>query len=340
MDGKFSNIFDLYKPRDSRYLYIDKNFSPHGIDYNCFLRLYNHSINKNEIRDKYTVNGWYVLWYLMSNGVKSHYIETTISKISDDTGIRGNVIRDTLINLHENDIIYINYPLTKITNTTYLTIAIVYNELNSESKDGFKIIPTEYIKTILNKLSPIQFAIFTVLCARFSYFGVDKYFNKESGEYNYFFKENCYAFPTEEQMAGCTGIHRKSIKPNLEKLADLGLINIYKNEEGFISYKDKETKQNRNKFANKIYGINIFSRIEYAYHCIYSKNVNRDNNTIKLIKNKGFEKVANSQNQNILIDKDYIEYKLGDVMKNYEKYLSDNNSEGYKFLRTNYKVEK
>jgi hypothetical protein len=340
-------LLQSYTKKDSRYIYCDKNLEPKGINYQIFTKLRYESINKGHIRHIYTINGWYVLWYLMSNATNNLYIKISLQEIISSTGLSEKNIINILEYLKNNNIIFFNDNIHKINKNDNLHIIIGYNDnslykeyINSNSSEGFDPIPTEYIKTIIETLSPTAWAIYTVLCVHFNYYYASSFVDKTTGEIKYFYSENCYSFPTQKDICEILDINKKTFKKYLNELlnSNFNLISEQSNEGQIIHYSDNRTNQHRIKGRNNIYTVHLYRRIEYVYYCILQMEDTRDEKIKNKIKKKGFENIALSEEQNILWTKDYIEYKFGELVKKYKECLESNDQEQYKFLRQEFKI--
>ena len=148
---------------------------------------------------------------------------------------------------------------------------------------------------------------------------MQRYSNEQTGILYYNYKENNYSFPTEEQISECLGINRKTIRKQLEALEQLDLIKIVKYQE----------------FKNKRYEVKLMQRYEYLYHYTYKLKDNRKDKIIELINKKGFIHIAKSPEQNILNDRDYILYKFGDELNDYDIAYKNSDSTIYDKLRKN-----
>ena len=124
------DIIDLFGKKDSRSIYMDKAMNKKGIDYTRFLKIKYDSINKNLIRDLYTVDGWYILFWLMSSSENAYYTTTTINMITEFTDIRATKVKDILLHLHNTGVICLvpeDGSAQDIKNNTVLNVCILYN---------------------------------------------------------------------------------------------------------------------------------------------------------------------------------------------------------------------
>lgn len=342
------DILSIYNDKkDSRFIYVDKNMDNRGIDYKKFLKLRHSSINNLHIKNHITINGWYMLWYLMSNAQQGTYIITTLDFISQDLKIKIQNIKEILIHLQNDNIILIKENLKQLIKTDRIHIAIIYNnnELYKKYIDNntsFDPIPTELVQTIIPNITPNQWIIYTTLCTYFNYYNVKESYNEEKNKTIYSLSENCYAFPTQEKISELTGLTEKTIKINIEKLCNnnFKLINERASfNDTHIHYIDKYTGKNKIKRMNKTYDVILYQRLEYVYYCIIQMQDNRDIKIQELIKTKGFDEISKSSNYKILRSKDYIVSRYGEFIKQYEECLKNKDIEGYKKLR-NEKIQK
>ena len=313
-------IHNKYNETSLKYLYIDNKFNENGTNYTRFLKIKNYSINNNLINNHYELKGWYVLWCLMSYATNSEYIETTISLLITKCNLKENDIKKALLELDKKQIISLKCNTTKIkiNKDTLMSIAILYNN-NIDDDHGYKPLPLGISKILIKKLNPTQWAIYTLLISKYSYFSLQRYSNEQTGILYYNYKENNYSFPTEEQISECLGINRKTIRKQLEVLEQLDLIKIVKYQE----------------FKNKRYEVKLMQRYEYLYHYTYKLKDNRKDKIIELINKKGFIRIAKSPEQNILNDRDYILYKFGDELNDYDIAYKNSDSTIYDKLRKN-----
>jgi chorismate mutase len=334
------DVLNLYNKKDSRYIYIDKNLDNKGIDYTKYLKLRFSSVNNLHIKDKISINGWYVLFYLMSNAQQGLYIVTTLDFISIDLSMKIINIKEILLHLHKENIIYIKDKLNNINKNDRIQIVINYNDNNLYTKYiddeiAFNPIPIEFVQTVLPNLTPNQWAIYTTLCVYFNYFSIKESYN-DQGDKIYILSENCYAFPTQEKLSEVIGLNFKTIKSNIDKLCE-STFNLVSERESFgdkyTHFKNKNNGKINIKKLNKTYNVLLYQRVEYVYHCIIQMQDNRDNKIKQLIKTKGFTKIANSSDYKILRDRDYIISKYGEIIKQYAKCIEDEDIEFYKKIR-------
>lgn len=342
----FNDIFNYYDSTDSRFLYIDKKFDNRGIDYTSFIKLRYESINEKHITNIYTLDGWYILWYLLGNSYNGIYIKTTISEIAKDIKYKTSDIIPILKNLEKQNIVKINNK--SFNNNTLLTIAIGYNEDNviQNKTNGYVSIPKDFIRIVLPSLNKTQWAIFTILCVRYNYIYPSSRFDERSQRELYYTKINCYAFPTQEQIAELLDIKdNKTIRSHLKKLEEnkYKLIKINKIElkdGGYEVFFDNEENKNKIKRFNNKYYIYLFERMEYGYNCIYNiPDERKENNKYKEffneLKKKGLDYVMESDMNKYLTKKDFVEYRFKNFMGDYKKCVETNDYEQYKILKFN-----
>lgn len=342
--GSFIDIFNTYDSKDSRFLYVDKHFDNRGIDYSSFIKLRYESINEKHIIDIYTLDGWYILWYLLGSSINGVYIKTTINEIADETNYKTIEIINILKHLEKLDIIKIKNK--NFTNNTLLKIAIGYNEDNiiQNSNRGYISIPRDFIRIVLPSLNKVQWVIFTILCVRYNYIYPTSKFDEKSQRLVYYTLENCYSFPTQQQIAELINIKDlKTIRNHLKKLEEnkYKLIKINSTElkdGGYETIFDNEQNKNKIRRFNNKYHINLLERMEYAYHCIYNiPDERKNNNTYKYffkeLDKKGLDDVMSSELNTYLNKRDFIEYRFKNFMEDYKKCLEDDNLEIYNCLK-------
>lgn len=334
------DVLNLYTRKDNRYIYIDKYFNNKGIDYTRYLKLRFSSVNNLHIKNKISINGWYVLWYLMCNGQQGIFIETTLDFISIDLSMKVINVKEILLNLHEENIIYINNKLNNINKNDRLQIVINYNDNTLHTKYidnniAFNPIPIEFVQTVLPQLTPNQWVIYTTLCVYFSYYSVKETYDND-GNKIYIPSENCYAFPTQEKLSEVIGLNFKTIKSNIDKLCESNL-NLISERESFgntyAHFKNKNNGKTNIKKINKTYNVLLYQRIEYVYYCILQMQDNRDKKIKQLIKTKGFKKIAESSDYKILQDRDYILNKFGIIIEQFKKCIENDDIESYKNVK-------
>lgn len=323
----FNTIARPFKQIDANYLYMDKRFESKGINYKKFMRIRFETINYNLIKDYYTVEGWYLLTYLICNSHSGQYIKTTINIIAEDTKLKPQQIKELLVKFNKEQDIVMN-KVKGITYNTPIEIFITYNTTEyynspidiDENKRGYRVLPIDYVRTILSDMTYEQWAIYSVLVVRYSFYSLSKKYNENTGDPYYPFKQNHYSFPTMKQISDTTGINEETIRRYINKLEQnkYKIISSYSSKQN-IQYIDKETGEFRCKMSNRIYYINLFERIEYIYNCIIDVLDNRNEYILKLINKKGFENIRETDDYNILIDKDYLMEYFKTPIKYYQE---------------------
>lgn len=329
----FKELEKGYLNHDSRYICLDKELHSNGISYRNFLKLRFESINLAHIKEVYTHNGWYILWYLMINAHQGQRIKTTLKLIEEDVkGLTDKQIKKILLNLEKVGVIKLSC-IKDIRTATPLTIHILYNNdtyyneiklprTNDKSKNGYKAIPLEYIKIVFPTLDAESFTTYTVLYSTFNYFCIKE--NDDSSFELNSFQHTRYSFITIRQIEEKTGISRTRISNRLKDLEanKYNLIKI-KNDNFSTTYWDESEGKQKIKKSNNTYEVGILTRIEYLYHHIWKIDDVREKQTIDFIKRNGFEKIAKGNNYKLLIPKDYINYYCKDKMVFYEKLLKN-----------------
>ena len=342
-------IENYYKPRDKKSIYYDKQFTSSGIDYTNYIPMRFDSINNLHIKQYYTINGWYVLWYLMANSYNKYFIKINISTIMEELNLSDNIVKKTIKHLQDIEVIkiYTKEKDNKIKNiNTILHISISYYLNNTykefmkkhnskEVSNGYRAIPVEYINNILSSLSANQWSILSVLFVRYSWHTINNEIDPITGEiYNYDMKCSYYAFPVMAEICNKIGITKptliKELYDDTEKHKAL-INNQYKiitkiRKDEYKQGIDKETYANRISKENNRYYLMLFERYEYLYHNIYNVPDKRNKEIINKIKVSGYETISQSEEQYILNNRDYVEYAYGKDMKEYDKWVKNNNT--------------
>lgn len=342
-------LMEKYKPRNAKYIYRDKIFDNRGIDYRNYIPLRFDIVNNNLIKEHYTVNGWYVLWFLMTKGNKE-YIEISISDVSEELNMTPKTIEKILKYL--NNINEIRILEKRYNKNTMLHITIkYYNEcITNDNKVGYKALPFDYIKTIISSLTANQWGIYSVLVVYYSYFTKANTKDEFGRIIEYDLKGSLYAYPQMISICNSIGVTKPTLIKELygnNKVKDDKFIPLISNkynlidiEKGIYSlYLDKDTCENRTKRENNRYRVNLLERAEYIYHNMYNIKDIRDKNKIEYINRKGFEKIAKTEKQNILTTKDFINYYFKKEMKQYNKWIKENNKEEYIKYKDEYKIK-
>ncbi|WP_297419676.1 hypothetical protein [Clostridium sp.] len=349
-----SQIESYYKPRDIKKIYYDKQFNPEGIDYTNYIPMRFDSVNNLHIKQYYTINGWYILWYLMANSSNKIYIKINISTIMSDLNLSDNIVKKTLKHLQEIEIIKIhisekNNIIKNINTILHISIGYyidnVYKEFinkhnSKQINNGYRAIPTEYIKNIISSISPNQWAILSVLFIRYSWHTPNNSHDEityEILEYN--MKASYYAFPKIIDICNYIGIGKTTVLKELyeDSVRWKALTkNKYKilhkiTKETYRNYNDTETYENRIKKENNRYYITLFERYEYIYYHVYLPDDKRNKEIINKINKYGYENISKTEEQYILTNKDFIEYEYNGNMKEYDKWVKDNNIKEYNF---------
>ncbi len=344
--ANLEQVMEFYNNDTYSHLYLDKHIDMRGISYKSFIKLKYESINNQYIKDIYTVDGWYILFFLMSNGLKCEYIYTSISSISELTNISLPRVREALKHLYEKSIIYtpeIVYDLKSVKNNDHLHIAIGYNNNNSpyEKQEGYRPIPTEFIKRILPKITPAEWSIFCVMCTWYNYFQVIEKVNKDTGEINYCYFREHYSYPTMDRLVDILGLCKDTVFKSINNLESKKYIKVNTLPKTFTENKDGKRVVAG---GNNRYYIPILERPEYFYHYIYMEKEKLDDEQKKqwkYIAVKGFENIAKSSEQHILRTKNvfYVyEYFLS-YMEKYSKIYKERSMEEYGYFRNNYLSE-
>lgn len=329
-----------YNTTDSRYIYFDKTFDIRGIDYTKFIKLQYESINKSHIKDKYTIDGWYILWYLMSRAIKNEYVATTINSISEETKLKSNKIKDALGKLISHNVIIIDKNVLKITNNELLKIYIGYNNklIDHITQNGYSPIPSEFVYRTITTLSPTEWAIYTVILTKYNYFLA--WMKNIDGEIVPIYHRTHYAFPSKEKIGESIGVIDDTVSKFIKKLENNKYELITKERSSPTSFWDEEEHIQKVRGGNNRYEIKLFQRPEYVYYYLntpFDKTMQKEFNYIK---SKGFEEIALSKEQELIRNKKlyYIRYYYGNIFEQYDKCLKEEDHELYKYIRENLKL--
>lgn len=307
---------------------LDKD---NGINYRNFIKVRADVIIKNKI----AIIGheaWLLLFYLSCNAINKEYIKTNVRTISAELDIKS--VEKALRKLHNNKFIFINNTesnLDKIGMNDILEIIISYNEdsLFEVEKNAYKALPIQFARYLIfqEKLSSEEFSIYTVLLNYFSWFECKEYSDEETGKVSYDYKTNEYAFPTQEQIGTAIGISRNRVPSIIDVLSNSKLISYDPSDH----IKSTNTKEGKNVIRNPNYRykMELIQRVEYVYFNYMSIPDNRTSEIRSLIKEKGFEAIASSNEQGILKDRDYLEYKYGNILSNFHKAIEKRDYEYY-----------
>lgn len=349
--NKVESLKDLsnyYNSTDSRYIYFDKTFDIRGIDYTKFIKLQYQSINDSHIKDKYTIDGWYVLWYLMSRAIKNEYIAATINSISEETKLKPNKIKDAIKRLILSEVIVINKDISKITNNELLQVYIGYNNKLSDNitKNGYSPLPSEFVYRVITTLSPTEWAIYTVLLTKYNYYLSWEKINYTTGEIIPLYYRTHYAFPDRNEISKYIGLYDDTISKFAKKLSSkdskYNLINMYKSKP--ITYIDEDDHKRKFKGGNNRYEIKLYERPEYIYYYLNPIFDKKEQKEFNEIKTEGFDKIALSSKKDIR-DKVknkkmyYIRYYYEEVLKQYDKCLKEEDYKLYEYIRSNYMIK-
>jgi len=334
------DLSHYYNSTDSRYIYFDKTFDIRGIDYTKFIQLRHESINSNHIKDIYSVDGWYILWYLMSRAIKNEYIATTLNSISEEVNIKTNRIKDALTNLTNKEIIIVDK--NKITNNELLRIYIGYNNklFNYANQNGYIPIPNDFVYKVITTLSPLEWAIYTILISEYRYYIAWEMTDKETKKLIPIYYRTHYAFPNRNHIGEKINVIDDTVSKFVKKLENnkYKLIHAYKSEP--YSFWDEKEKIQKVRGGNNRYEIKLLERPEYTYYYFntpFDTTMQEEFNRIKKI---GFEEIAKSGEQYRIRNKKiyYIRYYYKDMFEQYDKCLKEGDYELYKYIRENIKI--
>ena len=260
------------------------------MNYNKFIPYY----YKLDIKDKYTLDGWYLLNYLLCYAQDGIFIKTNLDILYHDLNMSKNKLVFSLLHLQENKILDID--------TTNMRSKVLNITLNFNEAKGFKAVPIDYIKPLLSQLKPKELSILTILIIYYNYIQPVH----ENG--NYKLMENNCTFISVRKISELTGIGFKTIIMSLTKLEELNL--IHKVSKGV--YTAKGTKE-----VNR-YDIPLLSSIEYKYHRYVNVNASKKYLECKeLLENISFDKLRNTSNNTKITTRNYIEYKYHKELKKF-----------------------
>jgi len=336
------DLSHYYNSTDSRYIYFDKAFDIRGTDYTKFIKLQYESINNSHIKDKYTIDGWYILWYLMSRAIKNEYLSTSVNIISEETNLKPIKIKESLLKLITSEVIFINKTISKINNNELLQIYIGYNNklCNHITLNGYTPLPSEFVYKVITTLTPTEWAIYTVILTRYNYYLAWEKLNKSTGELIPVYHRTHYAFPSRTQIGEIIGVIDDTVSKFLKKLEQNKHNLIYKYKSDAYSFWDEKEQIQKIRGGNNRYEIKLYERPEYAYYYLNIPLNKEEQKEFNYIKKKGFEEIAQSNEQHLIRNKKlyYIKYYYEDVFKQYEKCLNEQDLELYQYIRDNMKI--
>lgn len=333
----FEDIEQYYGEKLPSQILKDKKFTPKGIDYSRFLKIKYDLINKNLIRDYYTIDGWYLITWLMVNSATPYYISTTIDQISNGTDFKVVKIKELLKYLESISAIKISSKTKNVKSYDTINIAIIYNTSYSIEDNGYMPFPIEYIKNILPTLKPNEWAVYNMLIIRYSYFSVQDNSKDipEGTPIIYSYSRNHYAFPTFVDIMARLKLGTSTLSNIIQSLLNNKYNLIEKSQADRVPKKSKITGKLEFSAGNNKYELPIMERIEFVYYCIYRFNTDEYRQEHENIKKIGFETIANSSDQKILEGKKYLyilEY-YSYYMKEYEQCIKNNDEVKYNELR-------
>ena len=337
------DLSHYYNSMDSRYIYFDKTFDIRGIDYTKFIQLKYESINNSHIKDKYTIDGWYILWYLMSRAIKNEYTSTTINSISEETKLKPIRIKDAIGKLILHEVMIIDKDIITLTNNELIKIYIGYNNKLCDhiTLNGYSPIPSEFVYKIITSLSPTEWAIYCVILTKYNYYLAWEIVDKNTGEMVPVYHRTHYAFPSRSIIGNIIGVVDDTVSKFIKKLESNKYNLILKYKSDAYSFWDETEQIQKIRGGNNRYEIKLFERPEYVYYNIFNTKLDKDmQKKFDYIKKIGFEKIALSHEQNLIKNNKlfYMKYFYEDVFKQYEKCVSEQDYELYKNIRDNMKI--
>ena len=339
------DLSHYYNSTDSRYIYFDKTFDIRGIDYTRFIKLQYDSINKSHIKDRYTIDGWYILWYLMSRAIKNEYVSTTINSISEETNLKPIKIKEAIEKLILHEVIIIDKGIKTLTNNELLKIYIGYNNKLGDNitLNGYSPLPSEFVYKVITTLTPTEWAIYTVILTKYNYYLAWEKVNYTTGEIIPLYYRTHYAFPDRDEISKYIGLYDDTISKFAKKLSSednkYNLINMYKSKP--ITYIDEDDHKRKFKGGNNRYEIKLYERPEYIYYYLNPIFNKKEQKEYDYIKSKGFDKIALSNECELIKGKKmfYIRYYFGDTIKQYEKCLTEEDYKLYEHIRSDYMIK-
>ena len=344
--NKVESLKDLsqfYNSTDSRYIYFDKTFDIRGIDYTRFIKLQYQSINESHIKDKYTIDGWYILWYLMSRAIKNESLTTSVTIISEETNLKPIKIKEAIQKLIDHEVVICNKDISKINNTELLYIYIGYNNklCSHITLNGYSPIPSKFVYRIITTLSPTEWSIYTVILTKYNYYLAWEIIDKNTGEMIPVYHRTHYAFPSRTIIGETIGVIDDTVSKFIKKLENNKYNLIFKYKSDAYSFWDDKEQIQKIRGGNNRYEIKLFERPEYAYYYTNTKFDKDVQKKFDYIKKIGFEKIALSIEQDLIKNNKifYMNYYYGDVLKQYEKCLNEEDYELYEYIRENMKIK-
>jgi hypothetical protein len=336
------DLSHYYNSTDSRYIYFDKTFDIRGIDYTKFIQLKYESINSFHIKDKYTIDGWYILWYLMSRAIKNEYVSTTINSISEETKLKPIKIKEAIHKLIYSEVIIVDKSIKNLTNNELLKVYIGYNNKLCEhiTLNGYSPLPNEFVYRIITTLTPTEWAIYTVILTKYNYYLAWEKINYTTGEMIPIYHRTHYAFPSRTQIGDIVGIIDDTVSKFLKKLEQNKYNLIFKYKSDPYSFWDEKEKIQKVRGGNNRYEIKLYERPEYVYYYLNQQFDKTMQKEFDYIKKKGFEEIAQSREQELIRNKKiyYIKYYYGDIFEQYDKCIKEEDYELYKYIREDKRI--
>lgn len=339
------NLISQYiKGISKRSMYRDIKYDPKGIDYTHFLKLRLTTFdNRHNFIEQFTPEGFHILWYLMTRGKQSIYINTSVNLLMQNLNMTKYKVTKGLKALKDSDVIEI-HKISKENQQVYkvktfdlndsIHILIKYHDDNLYSLDdekGYRAIPFDFIHRAIIDLTEKEFTLFMFLVARNRYYYIGEYVDEETGEIYNTVNDVGYSFPTQEQISDIIKVNRKDVNTYTDSLESKGYIKINKTYEKKI-IKDKNTGKSKIKNMNFTYKVLLLNRFEYIKYHI----VDIANEEIKTLSKELQKYINKTRLDDILIDcegtnklsltirnKLYLENKYGSEIQeyyvNYEK---------------------
>lgn len=268
-----------------------------GINYLSFLKIRYETFNKNHILQKYSIDGWRILCYLITKAKDYKYIMITPNIIQKELNIKTKSgLFKSLNNLFASGVIYgnINKKLYSSKNNIkglndLMDIIITYadDDYYTYKSDiqGYKPIPLDLVSIMVKDLTSEEWATYCLLMVRHRYYNINDVIDKDTGEIHSYINEYFYAFPPQENIAMLLGCERKKINKITKSLEKKGYIELE-----IPKGANKLPKKKKDTYGNIIttrtctkYKIKLMKRVEYIYYYILLLEDNKHEKEAKKI---------------------------------------------------------
>jgi hypothetical protein len=241
---------------------------------------------------------------------------------------------ETLLNIYILSILRDNNINTYSQYDT-LDIVIAYNYdeyyIVEDKKSGYSPLPMDYIKILLPTLDPVQWSIYTALVSHYNYYYPYSTVDNNTGEIVYNYTINNYAYPTQEKLGEKLNIPQSTIRYHLPGLLSNKYtpVTLLSDEVNTYRTHSKKSKKEVIKKENLKYKVTILERFEYIYHYILTMQEMREQEFLDKLNKHGFDKIACSNDQKALNDKDYMLTFYTDICKKIINAYENNSKEWY-----------